>query len=228
MICLALTGERVDQLGLAQQSETNTDEYRTAFTVSIDAVAALRRDDGHQRAGSRDDDSRRRRSGDGAGRSPPRRPRLPAARARGRRAAARRPHRSGGRSRAPGRTAAGRRDLRDPQRGRHDGAAAAARGVRAGARLTFITVAQLVAHRLKTERLVHRVAEARLPTEHGDVARSSATRTTSTSTSTSRSSSATSATARTCSSACTRSASPATSSTRCAATAAGSSTPRWR
>jgi len=33
--------------------------------------------------------------------------------------------------------------------------------------LTFITVAQLVAHRLQTERLVHRVAEARLPTEVG-------------------------------------------------------------
>jgi 3,4-dihydroxy 2-butanone 4-phosphate synthase/GTP cyclohydrolase II len=34
--------------------------------------------------------------------------------------------------------------------------------------LTFISIAQLVAHRLKTERLVHRVAEARLPTESGD------------------------------------------------------------
>src|SRR4029078_1531144 len=33
--------------------------------------------------------------------------------------------------------------------------------------LTFITVAQLVAYRLQTERLVHRVAEARLPTELG-------------------------------------------------------------
>jgi 3,4-dihydroxy 2-butanone 4-phosphate synthase/GTP cyclohydrolase II len=33
--------------------------------------------------------------------------------------------------------------------------------------LTFITVAQLVAHRLQTERLVHRVAEAKLPTEFG-------------------------------------------------------------
>jgi 3,4-dihydroxy 2-butanone 4-phosphate synthase/GTP cyclohydrolase II len=89
--------------------------------------------------------------------------------------------------------------------------------------ITFITVAQLVAHRLKSERLVHRVAEARLPTEHGswrivgykndvdvhehvalvygdigdgeDVPRPHST----------------------------RSASPATSSTRCAATAAGSS-----
>src|SRR5919202_633593 len=34
--------------------------------------------------------------------------------------------------------------------------------------LTFITVAQLVAHRLQHERLVHRVAEARLPTEFGE------------------------------------------------------------
>src|SRR6185312_11545367 len=33
--------------------------------------------------------------------------------------------------------------------------------------ITFITVAQLVAHRLRKERLVHRVAEARLPTDHG-------------------------------------------------------------
>ncbi|HKC80798.1 MAG TPA: 3,4-dihydroxy-2-butanone-4-phosphate synthase, partial [Gemmatimonadaceae bacterium] len=36
-ICLALTGERADQLDLAQQTEDNTDEYRTAFTISIDA-----------------------------------------------------------------------------------------------------------------------------------------------------------------------------------------------
>jgi len=35
-------------------------------------------------------------------------------------------------------------------------------------RITFITVAQLVAHRLQHERLVHRVAEARLPTPHGE------------------------------------------------------------
>lgn len=34
--------------------------------------------------------------------------------------------------------------------------------------LTFITIAQLVAYRLKTERLVHRVAEARLPTAYGE------------------------------------------------------------
>src|SRR5438477_6535621 len=37
LICVALTGERVDQLGLAPMSETNVDDYRTAYTVSIDA-----------------------------------------------------------------------------------------------------------------------------------------------------------------------------------------------
>ena len=36
-ICLALTGERADQLELPQQSEVNTEEYRTAFTMTIDA-----------------------------------------------------------------------------------------------------------------------------------------------------------------------------------------------
>ncbi|HXC25435.1 MAG TPA: GTP cyclohydrolase II, partial [Gemmatimonadaceae bacterium] len=35
-------------------------------------------------------------------------------------------------------------------------------------KLTFITVAQLVAYRLQNERLVHRIAEARLPTEVGE------------------------------------------------------------
>ena len=34
--------------------------------------------------------------------------------------------------------------------------------------LKFVTVAQLVAYRLRTERLVHRVADAKLPTEHGE------------------------------------------------------------
>ena len=34
--------------------------------------------------------------------------------------------------------------------------------------LKFVTVAQIISHRLKTESLVHRVAEASLPTEFGD------------------------------------------------------------
>src|SRR5581483_5056312 len=37
LICLALTGERVDALGLSPMSEMNPDEYRTAYTVSVDA-----------------------------------------------------------------------------------------------------------------------------------------------------------------------------------------------
>src|SRR4051812_6748198 len=37
LICLALTPERVDRLGLFPMAETNPDEYRTAYTVSIDA-----------------------------------------------------------------------------------------------------------------------------------------------------------------------------------------------
>src|ERR1700741_3568206 len=37
LICVALPAERVDQLGLAPMSETNVDDYRTAYTVSIDA-----------------------------------------------------------------------------------------------------------------------------------------------------------------------------------------------
>src|SRR4029078_9645992 len=38
MICLALTGERVDQLGLPPPRARNPDAFRTAFTVSIDAA----------------------------------------------------------------------------------------------------------------------------------------------------------------------------------------------
>ena len=37
LICLAMTGDRVDQLGLSAMAETNLDAYRTAYTVSIDA-----------------------------------------------------------------------------------------------------------------------------------------------------------------------------------------------
>src|SRR5215216_2928425 len=37
LICLALTAERCDQLGLSQQVERNTEDQSTAFTVMIDA-----------------------------------------------------------------------------------------------------------------------------------------------------------------------------------------------
>src|ERR1051325_643100 len=37
MICLPMTGERIDALGLAPMAKSNLDDYRTAYTVSIDA-----------------------------------------------------------------------------------------------------------------------------------------------------------------------------------------------
>ena len=37
LICLALTGDRCDQLGLPQMTDRNTEDQATAFTVSIDA-----------------------------------------------------------------------------------------------------------------------------------------------------------------------------------------------
>src|SRR5438105_3782870 len=37
LVCLAMAGDRVDQLGLAPMSEASLDAYRTAYTVSIDA-----------------------------------------------------------------------------------------------------------------------------------------------------------------------------------------------
>ena len=43
LICLALTPERCEQLGLPQMQAQNTESQRTAFTVSIDADAPLRR-----------------------------------------------------------------------------------------------------------------------------------------------------------------------------------------
>jgi 3,4-dihydroxy 2-butanone 4-phosphate synthase/GTP cyclohydrolase II len=38
MICVGLTGERTDALGLSMMAKTNLDDYRTAYTVTIDAA----------------------------------------------------------------------------------------------------------------------------------------------------------------------------------------------
>jgi 3,4-dihydroxy 2-butanone 4-phosphate synthase / GTP cyclohydrolase II len=167
MICLALTPERVDQLGLAPQGDENTEAMRTAFTVSIDAGARFGVTTGISAAdraktiqvavdpASVPGDLRK------PGHVHPLRAR------------------EGGVLQRVGHTEAAVdlarlaglypagvicEILND------DGSTAkrpqlekfcAAHGI------TFITVAQLVAHRLRNERLVHRVAEARLPTEHG-------------------------------------------------------------
>ncbi|MBA3340961.1 MAG: bifunctional 3,4-dihydroxy-2-butanone-4-phosphate synthase/GTP cyclohydrolase II [Gemmatimonadaceae bacterium] len=166
-ICLALTGERADQLRLPQQSEQNTEEQRTAFTVSIDAAPRF----GVTTGVSAQDRAKTIQVAVDPATVPAdlRRPgHIPPLRAR-----------DGGVLQRVGHTEAAI-DLarlaglypagvvcevlnedgttsRRPQLEKF----AAEHG------LTFISVAQLVAHRLKAERLVHRVAEARLPTEFG-------------------------------------------------------------
>ena len=168
LICLTLTPERCQALGLPQQVEHNTEDKETAFTVSVDAARRFGVTTGisaHDRAATI------RVAIDPAT--------VPAD--------LRRPGhvfplraRPGGVLQRVGQTEASM-DLarlaglypagviceilsadgtmaRRPELERF----AAAHG------LTFITVAQLVEYRLAKERLVHRVAEARLPTPFGE------------------------------------------------------------
>jgi 3,4-dihydroxy 2-butanone 4-phosphate synthase/GTP cyclohydrolase II len=168
LICLAMTGDRVDQLGLAAMAESNLDAYRTAYTVSIDAssrfgvttgISAQDRATTIRVAVDPDTTAIDLRHG---GHVFPLRAR------------------EGGVLQRVGHTEAAIdlarlaglmpsgvicEILND------DGSAARRPQLEQFASehgIAFITVAQLVAHRLKTERLVHRVAEARLPTEHGE------------------------------------------------------------
>ena len=167
MMCLALTGDRVDALGLDPISETHLDEYRTAYVTTIDASPRFGVTTG---ISARDRATTIRLAVDPA-----------AARGDFRRGGHVLPLRArdGGVLQRTGHTETAV-DLarlaglvpagviveilnedgsssRRPQLEKF----AAEHGI------TFITVAQLVAYRLKNERLVHRVAEARLPTDHG-------------------------------------------------------------
>src|SRR3954453_6695578 len=167
LICVALTGERVDQLGLTPMSETNIDDYRTAYTVSIDASPRFGVTTG---ISAQDRATTVRVAVDPAT--------IPADFRRGGHVFPLRA-RDGGVLQRTGHTetavdlarlaglmpagviceilnedgSAARRPELERFAAEHD--------------IVFITVAQLVAHRLKSERLVHRLAEARLPTEHG-------------------------------------------------------------
>ncbi|HSM17556.1 MAG TPA: bifunctional 3,4-dihydroxy-2-butanone-4-phosphate synthase/GTP cyclohydrolase II [Gemmatimonadales bacterium] len=168
LICLALTGERCDQLGLPLMTERNTEALGTAFTVSIDAERRFGVTTGISAAD--------RAATIHVALNPATTP-----------ADLRRPGhvfplraRPGGVLQRVGQTEASV-DLarlaglnpagviceilnpdgtmaRRPQLARF----AAEHG------LTAVTVADLVAYRLQTERLVHRIAEARLPTRYGD------------------------------------------------------------
>ena len=168
LICLALTAERADELDLRPMSEHNTEALSTAFTVSVDAAARFGVTTGisaWDRAKtievcldpeSRPGDLRR------PGHVFPLRAR------------------TGGVLRRVGQTEASvdlarlaglnpsgviceilnedgtmaRRPQLEEFAARHG--------------LRFITVAQIVAHRLQRERLVHREAEAVIPTPYGD------------------------------------------------------------
>jgi len=168
MICLALPGDRVDQLALGPQAEDNTEAMRTAFTVSIDAAPRFGVTTGISAA---DRATTIRVAVDPATiPSDLRRPgHVHPLRAREGGVLQRVGHTEAAvdLARLAGLTPAGvicevlnedGTTARRPQLERF----CEEHG------LTFITVAQLVAHRLRTERLVHRVAEARLPTDFGE------------------------------------------------------------
>ena len=127
LICLALTPERCDELGLDLMAAKNESAFETAFTVSIEA-----RDGRHHRdlgRRPRAHDPGRDRSEHQPTRPRPAGPRVPAEGEGRRRARARRPDRGGGRPRAAGGADPGRRDLRDHERRRDDGARARPRGL---------------------------------------------------------------------------------------------------
>ncbi|MEP6905447.1 MAG: 3,4-dihydroxy-2-butanone-4-phosphate synthase, partial [Gemmatimonadales bacterium] len=167
LICLALTGERADQLRLPQQSEQNTEEQRTAFTVSIDAAHRF----GVTTGVSAQDRAKTIQVAVDAATVP---------------ADLRRPGhifplraRDGGVLQRVGHTEAAVDLARFAgvypagvvcEVLNEDGTTSRRPQLEQFAEehgLTFITVAQLVKYRLQSERLVHRVAEARLPTEVG-------------------------------------------------------------
>ncbi len=167
LICLALTGDRVDALGLSPMSESNPDEYRTAYTVSVDASArygvttGISAQDRATTIRVAVDPAAVRSDLHHGGHVFPLRAR------------------DGGVLQRVGHTEAAidlARLAGVVPAGvvceilNEDGTAARRPELEAFAEhhgITFVTVAQLVAHRLKSERLVHRIAEARLPTEHG-------------------------------------------------------------
>jgi 3,4-dihydroxy 2-butanone 4-phosphate synthase/GTP cyclohydrolase II len=167
MICVGLTGERTDTLGLSMMAKTNFDDYRTAYTVSIDAAPKFGVTTGISAADRAktihvavDPNTTRADLRHGGHVHPLR-------------------ARDGGVLQRVGHTEtavdlARLAGLRPAgvlcEILNEDGTTAKRPELEVFSEehaLTFVTVAQLVAYRLKNERLVHRVAEARLPTEHG-------------------------------------------------------------
>ncbi len=168
LICVAMTNERADELGLPLMTDNNTDPQRTAFTVSVDADVRFGVTTGisaYDRAKTIQvlvDPEARPRDLRRPGHIFPLRAR------------------AGGVLRRVGQTEAAvdlARMAGLPAAGviceilKDDGTMARRPELEAFAAehgLKFITVAQLVSHRLSRERLVRRIADAELPTEFGD------------------------------------------------------------
>jgi len=167
LICLALTGDRVDGLGLSPMAEANPDEYRTAYTVSIDASPRYGVTTG---ISAQDRATTIRVAVDPAA--------IPSDLRHGGHVFPLRA-REGGVLQRVGHTEAAVDLARFAgllpagvvcEILNEDGTASRRPQLERFAEehgIVFVTVAQLVAYRLKSERLVHRVADARLPTEHG-------------------------------------------------------------
>ena len=168
MICVALSPERVTTLGLAMMGDENTDALRTAYTVTVDGAPQH----GVSTGISASDQS----ATIGLLASPTAHP-----------SDLRRPGhvhplraREGGVLQRVGHTEAAVDLMRlaglQPagvicEILTAEGASARRPDLEAFAKehgLTFVTVAQLVAYRLQHERLVHREADVRLPTEYGE------------------------------------------------------------
>ncbi|MGV3710084.1 MAG: bifunctional 3,4-dihydroxy-2-butanone-4-phosphate synthase/GTP cyclohydrolase II [Gemmatimonas sp.] len=168
MICLAITNERADHLGLTPQTDENTESMGTAFTVSIDAAGVhgvttgISASDRAKTIRVAVDPASTRRDLRVPGHIHPLRAR------------------DGGVLQRVGHTEAAvdLAKLAGLQPAgvivevlNADGTTAKRPQLEVFAKqhnIAFITIAQLVAYRLKTERLVHREAEARLPTEFGE------------------------------------------------------------
>ena len=166
LICLSLTPERCDELGLDLMAAKNESPFETPFTVSIEAREGVTTGiSAHDRAHTIQ-----------VAIDPESRPRdlvqpghvFPLKSRPGRRARARRTDRGGRRPRAPGGTQPGRRDLRGHERRRHDGARPRPRRLLRPPRASMITVADLIAYRRRHDKLVERVVATRLPTTFGD------------------------------------------------------------
>ena len=127
LICLALTGERCDELGLDLMAAKNESGFGTNFTI-IDRGARGRLDR-HLRARPRAHDPGRDRPAHEAARPRPAGPHVPAEGQVRRRARADGPDRGRRGPRAARRTQPVRRDLRGHERRRHDGARARPRAI---------------------------------------------------------------------------------------------------